>query len=162
MDKRIAMLPGSFDPPTSGHIDIINRACEIFEKVYVVIAVNDAKSYMFTSDERKSMLDDIFCNNNKIEVIVCNGLTVEFAKLYNVGVIIRGLRNVNDFIYESDLGNSYKSSCPELEIMYFAAAPEYKNLSSTDVKNSAFKGSDLYNSVPEIVKHEIVKKVVVC
>ncbi len=162
MDKSRAAFPGSFDPPTLGHIDIINRACNFFEKVYVVIAVNPIKSYMFSSDERRQMLTDIFKENKKIEVIVWDGLTVDFLKKFNVGVIVRGFRNKVDEKYERNLFSVYKASCPQLDFMLLKSDPIYEDISSTLVKEKACKGFDFNSFVPDSVNCEIVKKISVC
>lgn len=162
MDKSRAAFPGSFDPPTLGHIDIINRACSLFEKVYVVIAVNPLKSYLFSAEERKQMLSAVFEDNKKIEVIVWNGLTADFVKQFNVGVIVRGFRNDVDEKYERELCRVYKESCPQLDFLLLKADPKFKDISSTLVKESAYKGSDLSGFVPYSVNCEVLKKISVC
>jgi pantetheine-phosphate adenylyltransferase len=101
--KRIAMLPGSFDPPTNGHIDIIERSSSLFEKLYVVVADNVQKQCLFTADERMDMLKDILKAHENIEVVSYRGLVVDFAREHGVGVMVRGVRALVDFGYEFEL-----------------------------------------------------------
>ncbi len=162
MDNTVAMFPGSFDPPTSGHIDIINRACNLFRKVFVVIGVNDSKSYLFSSEERKNMLCSVFSGNEKVEVVVWYGLSVDFAKVHNIGVMIRGIRDISDCKYELDMFETNKNLFPDIDVIFLPSNPMYKTVSSSAVKKLASEFEDYSSAVPECILSELSKKLRSC
>lgn len=106
--SKVAMLPGSFDPPTNGHLDIIERSAALYEKLYVVVADNVQKNCLFTAEERMDMLKQILKDHDNIEVVIYRGLVVEFARENGVGVMIRGVRALVDFGYEFELAMTNK------------------------------------------------------
>ncbi len=151
----IAMLPGSFDPPTLGHIDIIERSSKLYDKLYVVIAENIQKKTLFTAEERKSMLSDILKNHENIEVVIYNGLIVDFAKENKIKVMIRGVRALVDFGYEFELAMTNKQLYEELEVLFMPTSPNYFLLRSSAIKELAFYGANIETMVPPIVAKKI-------
>ncbi|MCF0262159.1 MAG: pantetheine-phosphate adenylyltransferase [Sphaerochaetaceae bacterium] len=158
MNYKYAMLPGSFDPPTLGHIDIIERSAALYDKVFVVIADNINKKTLFTAQERADMLKQILSNLDNVEVCVWQGLVVDFARENNIGVIIRGVRALVDFGYEFELAETNKMLCPELEILFMPTNPKYFLLRSSGIKEMASFGADISKMVPEVVVQSINKK----
>ena len=159
MNKKIAMLPGSFDPPTLGHLDIIERSAALYDKIYVVIADNIAKKTLFTAQERKQMLEEILSGYSNIEVAIWSGLVVDFAKKLDVGVIVRGVRAMNDFGYELELAMTYKQMLPEVEVLFIPTDPKYFLIRSSSIKEMAVFGADISKMVPASVLKEVDKKV---
>ena len=159
MNSKYAMLPGSFDPPTIGHLDIIERCAALYDKVYVVIADNIAKKTLFTAQERKTMLQDILGKYTNIEVAIWQGLVVDFAKENNVGVIVRGVRAMNDFGYELELAMTYKQMLPEVEVLFIPTDPKYFLIRSSSIKEMAVFGADISKMVPESVLKAVNAKV---
>ncbi len=144
--ERIAMLPGSFDPPTNGHIDIIERSSHLFEKLYVVVADNVQKQCLFTADERMDMLKDILKEHDNIEVVSYRGLVVDFAREHGVGgVMVRGgVRALVDFGYEFELAMTNKQLNPDLEVLFMPTSPKYFQLRSSAIKEmAAYGGADI-------------------
>ena len=128
------MLPGSFDPPTNGHIDIIERSATLFEKLYVVVADNVQKMPLFTPVERMEMLRTILSDHKNIEVVSYRGLVVDFARAHGVGVMIRGVRALVDFGYEFELAMTNKQLNPDLEVLFMPTSPQYFQLRSSAIK----------------------------
>ena len=159
MNRKIAMLPGSFDPPTLGHLDIIERSAALYDKIYVVIADNIAKKTLFTAQERKQMLEDILSGYSNIEVAIWSGLVVDYAKKFDVGVIVRGVRAMNDFGYELELAMTYKQMLPEVEVLFIPTDPKYFLIRSSSIKEMAVFGADISKMVPPSVLKEVDKKV---
>jgi pantetheine-phosphate adenylyltransferase len=158
-DKHVAMLPGSFDPPTNGHIDIIERSAALYDKLYVVVADNIGKSYLFSADERKAMLEDILKGYHNIEVVTYQGLVVEFARKQRVGVMIRGVRALADFGYEFELAMTNKQINPDLEVLFMPTSPEYFMLRSSGIKEMASFGADVSKLVPTVVAEQLKKRI---
>lgn len=149
MNVRHAVFPGSFDPPTMGHIDIIERAAALFEKLYVVIAKNSGKNYLFSVNERLEMLKDVLAKYKNVEVVIWDSLVVNFAKKYDAGVIIRGVRTVTDYSYEFELAETNKQLCPNVEVLFMPTNPKYFLLRSSTVREIAVMGADISYMVPE-------------
>lgn len=139
----IAVVPGSFDPITAGHLDIIKRACDIYDKVIVGVVVNPGKRPLFTLEERVKMVKEEVAWNQSIEVDSFNGLLVEFVKMHSARVIIRGLRAVSDFEHEFQMAQLNRRLSPEIETIFMMASPEYAYLSSSIVKEIAQYGGDV-------------------
>mgnify|MGYP001281114091 CR=1 FL=1 len=158
-DQHLAMLPGSFDPPTYGHIDIIRRSARLYDKLYVVVADNRAKKYLFTAEERKEMLEEILKDYPNIEVVVFSGLVVEFARKMNIGVMIRGVRALVDFGYEFELAMTNKQINQELEVLFMPTSPAYFMLRSSGIKEMASFGADVSKLVPDIVAERLKKRI---
>lgn len=154
----IAMLPGSFDPPTLGHLDIIKRSAKLYEKLYVVVAYNIHKKTLFSADERKEMLQALLSDYKNIEVVVHSGLVIDFAKEKNIGVMIRGVRALVDFGYEFELAMTNKQLYPEIEVLFLPTSPNYFLLRSSQIKELAFYGADIETMVPPIVAKAIKER----
>lgn len=156
--SQIAVYPGSFDPITSGHVDIIHRLSEIFDQVIVLVAQSGDKAYMFTAEERAEFVQKQFSHKKNIQVDIFQGLTVDYMKKKGAKVIVRGLRAVADFEYEGTLANINKKLAPEIETFMIFSKPEFYFISSRGVKELAKNGGALTGLVPEIVIPELVKK----
>lgn len=154
----IAMLPGSFDPPTLGHIDIIERSAKMYEKLYVVVAENVQKNPLFNAEERKAMLQEILKDDKNIEVVVHNGLIIDFAKKNNIKIMIRGVRALVDFGYEFELAMTNKQLFEELEVLFMPTSPNYFLLRSSAIKELAFYGANIETMVPPIVAKKIKER----
>ncbi len=151
MRKNCAMLPGTFDPPTLGHLDIITRSAALYDELYVVIADNISKKTLFSALERKAMLEEILKDYDNIQVLCWQGLVVDFARKYDVGVMIRGVRALVDFGYEFELAETNKQLCPEVEILFMPTNPNFFLLRSSAIKEMAAFGADISSMVPQVV-----------
>ena len=156
---RTAMLPGSFDPPTVGHMDIIRRTAAQFEKLYVVVADNIAKHSLFTVEERMDMLRKSLEDYPNIIVTSYPGLMVNFAKEHGVGVMVRGVRALNDFSYEFDLAMTNKMMEPGIEVFFIPTDPKYFLIRSSQIKEMAAFGADISGMVEPHVLEMIEKKI---
>ncbi len=145
---RKAVFPGTFDPPTNGHLNLIERAARIFDVLYVVIAVNQDKKCLFTAEERQEMMTDLLRNFENVEVRPWDRLIVEFADRNEARVILRGVRALADFGYEFELAMTNKQLKPELEIMFMPTDPKYFVLRSSAIKEIALYGGDISTMVP--------------
>ncbi len=143
-----AMLPGSFDPPTNGHLNLIERASRIFEKLYIVIAVNESKRYLFSAEERYSMISKLTTPYKNVEVKLYDDLVVNFAQQNDVRVIIRGVRAFVDFGYEFELAMTNKELNPDIEIMFMPTDPKFFVLRSSAIKEIAAFHGDVSTMVP--------------
>ena len=158
MVQKIAIYPGSFDPVTNGHLDIIKRASRIFDKVIVAVLTNAAKNPAFTFDERVDMLKTATRDIENVEVKSFNGLLVDFVKQENASVIVKGLRAVSDFEYEFQMALLNEKLAPEIETMFLATSDRYCFLSSSIVKEIARHGGSLEDFVPDELIDPIYKK----
>lgn len=156
---KTAVYPGSFDPITLGHLNIIRRASRIFDKVYVCVMVNSAKKSMFTLEERMEFIRRTACRFDNVEVEHSEKLVVEYAKEKNANVIIRGLRAVSDFESEFQMAMTNSKIEPGVETMFLAAGETYTYLSSTVVKEMAKYGADLGKFVPWEIIGDIEQKI---
>ena len=158
MGREKAVFAGSFDPPTFGHLNIIERAGRVFSELHVVIAVNSEKSYLFSEDERLSLMRQLVFGKENISVHSWDSLIVEYAKKVGAGVLIRGVRNLADFSYEFDLAMMNRGLSPEIETVFLPTDPEYFILRSSAIKELARFGGDVSTMVPEIVAEALHKK----
>lgn len=149
--KNVAMLPGSFDPPTNGHIDIIERSATLYDKLFVVVADNVQKSCLFSAEERMAMLKEILKGYDNIEVVTYPGLVVQFAQEHGVGVIIRGVRALVDFGYEFELAMTNMQLNSSLQVLFMPTSPKYFMLRSSAIKEMAAYGADISPMVPPLV-----------
>ncbi len=156
--SKIAVYPGSFDPITTGHLDIIERISNIFDQVIVLVAESDQKTNLFSLEERTNFLKKITQGNSKVEVDAFQGLTVEYMKKRKAHVIVRGLRAVADFEYEGTLASMNKRLAPEIETFMIFSRPEYYFISSRGVKEVARNGGNLKGLVPDFIIPELTKK----
>lgn len=160
--SSVAMFPGSFDPVTNGHIDLIKRMSSLYEKVFVVVENNDSKCPLFSSEERKKLLLSVVKSFKNVQVEIWNGLTVEFAKINKVDVIVRGLRTSSDFEYEYEFARVNKLLYPKLDFVFLPAEPECSVIRSSTVKELASHGYDISNMVPKAVVKALSKKLGAC
>ena len=162
MSERIALYPGSFDPPTLGHFDLIHRARRIFDRVVVAIAINEAKTALFTVEERIQMLKEELNGIAGIEVTSFNGLSVEFAKKCGAQALIRGLRVVSDFEFELSLAINNQKLDPTIDTVCLMPSEPYLFLSSRQVKEIvSFGGSVSHYVSPKIeqkLRNRLLKK----
>jgi len=143
-----AVFPGSFDPPTYGHLNIVERARGIFEELYVVVAVNREKSGLFSPEERLSLLQELLAPFENVSVHLCDTLIVNFAREHGCRVLVRGVRSVPDFSYEFDLSIMNKGLDPGIETIFMPTDPKYFVLRSSAIKELAFYDGDLSAMVP--------------
>lgn len=155
---RIAVYPGSFDPVTNGHLDIIERASKLYDKLIIGVLDNSSKNPVFTVDERANMIEKVTRHLDNVEVDTFSGLLVDFASLKNAQVIVKGLRTVADFEYEFQMALLNKALNSQYETMFMMTDTKYSYISSSMVKEVAkFKG-DLTGFVPQNIISEIKKK----
>ena len=143
-----ALCPGSFDPPTNGHIDVIERAARWFDHVVVAVIANPSKQPLFSLDERKGLLRDALGHVDNVEVESFDGLLVDFATDRGLNVIVKGLRAVSDFEYELQMAQMNAALSPELDTMFVTAKPSWAFLSSSLVKQVARYGGNIEGLVP--------------
>ena len=153
-----ALIPGSFDPITLGHLNIIRRAAQIFDRVVVCVMKNSAKTYMFTVDERMGLVRKVVARFPNVEVATTTLLLAEYAKQYEGAVIVKGLRAVSDFDYEFQIALVNKKMNPELDTLFLTSSEKYTFLSSTVVKEMAAYGADLSEFAPAEIIDDIIEK----
>ncbi len=154
-----AIYPGSFDPITYGHLDIIERTANVFDKVIVGILRNQAKNPLFSERERVEMVREVTGIFPNVEVMAFNGLLVDFAKQQGATVIVRGIRAVSDLENELMMAQTNKQLSPDVETMFFAAKAQYSFLSSSSVRELAYFGGDILPFVPQIIQERITAKI---
>ena len=155
--QRIALFPGTFDPITLGHTDIINRALPLFDKLYIGIGRNASKQPMFSEGQRQSWIESIYEGNEKIEVLVYEGLTVDCCKKIGANFILRGIRYVNDFEYEKAIADMNRSIADNIETVFLTCLPQYTSVASTLVRDVLKYGGDVSKFLPEEVLQSIKK-----
>lgn len=153
-----ALYPGSFDPITLGHLNIIRRASNIFDRVVVCVMVNSEKKPMFTIEERMELVRRVTDRLPNVEVTTTNDLLAEYAKQYEGAVLVKGLRAVSDFDYELQIALINKKMNPELETVFLPASEKYTFLSSTAAKEMAAYGADLSEFVPKEIIDDVIEK----
>ena len=146
---RIGIYPGSFDPVTIGHLDIIKRSAKLVDKLVIGVLKNSKKTPVFSAEERKEMIKTVTKDIPNIEVETFNGLLVDFAKIKNADVIIRGLRAVSDFEYELQIAQLNRNLNQEVDTIFLATSVEYAYLSSSSVREIAAYQGDISSLVPE-------------
>ena len=152
---RIALFPGTFDPVTFGHLDIIERALPLFDKLYIGIGLNSNKAPMFSDSQRKRWLQEIFKDEPKIKVVAYEGLTVECCKKVKANYIVRGIRYVNDFEYEKAIADMNRSLTQNVETIFLTCLPEFTSVASTLVRDVLRNGGDVSQFLPEAVNKSI-------
>ena len=158
-DKVIALCPGSFDPVTIGHLDIITRASNMFYKVIVVVASNSSKNCSFLPQERVELIKKCIPNLTNVEVVHYSGLLADYAAEVGATAIIKGLRAMSDFEYEFQMALTNKKLNPNVETLFLTTAAENMYLSSSMVKQIALMGGDISSFVPEVIKQDIINRI---
>ena len=153
-----AIYPGSFDPVTYGHLDIIRRSCKIVDELVVGVLNNNAKMPLFSVEERVKMLKEVTKDLNNVAIAPFGGLLVEFARETGAALIIRGLRAITDFEYELQMSQTNHKLEPGVETMFLTTSIEYSYLSSTTVKEIAAFGGDISQFVPEVIGKALKEK----
>jgi pantetheine-phosphate adenylyltransferase len=155
--KRTAIYPGTFDPITNGHHDLVRRAASIFERVVVAVAANPNKAPMFSLDQRVDMARRVLVDVPHVEVMGYGGLTVDFAQQNGLSVIVRGLRAISDFEFEFQLANMSRHLSPEIESVFMTPQEQYTFISSTLVREIAVMGGNVSEFVHPLVEAELKK-----
>lgn len=155
--NRICLFPGTFDPVTMGHIDIINRAMPLFDKVVIGIGRNANKIPMFKEEQRLQWLKDIYADEPKVTAVVYEGLTVNCCKAVGANFILRGIRYVNDFEYEKAIADMNRSIDGHIETVFLTCLPQYTSVASTLVRDVLKNGGDVSQFLPKIVNKSIAK-----
>ena len=153
-----AIYPGSFDPVTFGHLDIIRRAASLVDELIVGVLNNNAKSPLFSVEERVKMLVEVTKDINNVKIVPFEGLLVDFANRMGADMVVRGLRAITDFEYELQMAQTNHKLSPSVETIFLTTSLEYSYLSSTIVKEVAVFGGDISQFVPEIVIDRIQEK----
>lgn len=148
---NIAIYPGSFDPVTKGHLDVLKNGSQIFDKVIIAVSKNSSKEPFLSVDERLQLIKDSVVSLANVEVDSFDGLTVEYAKMRGANVILRGLRAVSDFEYEMQLSQTNSALCEDIKTIFLITKPKYNFISSSTVKEIALMGGDISKFVPEAV-----------
>lgn len=154
----IAMLSGSFDPPTLGHLDIIRRSAKLYDRLFVVISENIYKKSLFSAQERKELLEALLKDLDNVEVVIHRGLVVEFARSHEITVMIRGVRALNDFGYEFELAMTNRELLPSLEVLFMPTDPKFFLLRSSAIKEIATFGGDISAMVDPLVAAKLQDK----
>jgi pantetheine-phosphate adenylyltransferase len=158
MRDASAIYPGSFDPITNGHVDIIERGLRVFDRIVIAVLKNPKKQPLFTTKERVRMIQDIFASKKEVEVRAFDGLLVDFARAQGTGVVIRGLRAISDFEYEFQMALMNRSLAPDIETFFMMPSVNYTFLSSNVVREVAGLGGSVDGLVPGLVSRKLRAK----
>jgi len=156
--EKTAIYPGSFDPVTNGHVDIVERGLNIFDKIIVAILRNPAKEALFTVEERKEMIETSLNRNSNVEIDVFDGLLVDYAKKRNAVAILRGMRAVSDFEYEFQLALMNRKLNREIQTVFLMTGLRWIFISSSIIKEAASFGGNINGMVPPIVSRKLKEK----
>lgn len=153
-----ALFPGTFDPPTLGHLDIIQRAANLYDQLYIAIANNSSKHPLFTLAEKQDLLSTITSHLKNVKIVTFSGLVAEFAKSMSVNILIRGLRNTSDFDYEYQMASS-NCLMTGIETVFLMSAPQYIPISATLIREIAKNGHRLHGFIPEAIEEMVFKHI---
>ena len=156
-----AVFPGSFDPPTLGHMDVIERASAIFDELVVIVAANRHKNYFFSAEERLGMIQEMIKSKKNVKCSIWDSLIVDYMKQEKIRVLIRGIRGMDDFSYEFDLSMMNKALNPDIETLFITTDPKYIVLRSSSIKELAYYKGDVSHMVPPLVAEALKKKFLV-
>lgn len=156
--QRIALFPGTFDPITIGHLDIINRSLPLFDKLIIGIGRNANKAPMFSEEQRLSWIREIFAGNSKVDAVIYEGLTVKCCQEVGANFILRGIRYVNDFEYEKAIADMNRSMDARIETIFLTCLPQYTSVASTLVRDVLRNGGDVLQFLPEAVVRSLKSK----
>lgn len=148
---KIALFPGSFDPITIAHVDILKRALPLFDKIVVGIGLNSSKQNFLSAEKREEMVKTIFAGNNNVDVQLYEGLTVDFCRKINAKYMVRGIRSASDFEYERAIAQINQTMMPDVETILLLSKPEYSAISSTIVRDILRNKGDISHFVPKEV-----------
>jgi pantetheine-phosphate adenylyltransferase len=154
----VALCPGSFDPPTNGHVDVVERAARYFDSIVVAVIANPSKQPLFELEERKALLAEVLAHVDNVEIASFDGLLVDFARERRLGIVVKGLRAVSDFEYELQMAQMNAALLPELDTMFVTAKPEWSFLSSSLVKEVARYGGPIEGLVPAGVAKAVTER----
>lgn len=157
--QRICLFPGTFDPITFGHLDIIERALPLFDNLVIGIGMNSSKGPMFSAEQRVEWLNKIFDKEPRIQSVIYEGLTVECCKKVGAHYILRGIRYVNDFEYEKAIADMNRSLDNEIETVFLTCLPQFTSVASTLVRDVIRNGGDVSQFVPDVVLKTLLKAV---
>lgn len=153
--KKIAIFPGSFDPITQGHVDLVRRAAPLFDKIIVAIGVNSQKKYLFSLEQRLNWLEQVFADDDNVEVGQFEGLTVNYCKEQGARYLLRGLRNASDFDYEKTISQLNYIVGDEIETIFLISRPEYSHISSTIVREIVKGKGNISSFIPAEILDEV-------
>lgn len=151
--QRICLFPGTFDPITLGHVDVIERSVSLFDKLVIGVGINASKQPMFSVEQRTGWIKEIFKHDPRIEVTGYEGLTVNFAKQIGARYILRGIRYISDFEYEKAIADMNHMLVPDIETIFLTCSPQYSTISSTIVRDVIRNHGDVSKIVPKEVKY---------
>ncbi len=157
--RTIAVYPGSFDPPTFGHLDIIDRSSRVFSRVIVAVAMNIRKNVMFPPAERRAMLRKLTRPYSNVEIDSFRGLLVDYARSKGAHVVVRGLRAISDFEYEFQMAHMNKKLAPDVDTVFMMTGERYSYISSNIVKEIAAFGGKIDDLVPAPVQEQVLRKI---
>lgn len=149
--QRICLFPGTFDPVTLGHIDIINRALPLFDKIYVGIGINSSKNPMFSAEQRMEWFNEIYQDEPKVAAVVYEGLTIQYCKEISAHFILRGIRFVSDFEYEKTIADANRTLDKSIETIFLTGEPKYTSVASTIVRDILRNGGNASPFLPQAV-----------
>jgi pantetheine-phosphate adenylyltransferase len=152
MNYKIAVFPGSFDPVTLGHVDIVRRALPLFDKIYIVAGINNNKTPLFSIEQRMEWLKATFKEEKRVIAAAHEGLTVDFCKQVEAGFILRGLRNNADYGYEKEIAQVNRELYNGIETLFLNCAPQYAHLSSSMIRELIRFRADVSHYLPEVIK----------
>lgn len=156
---NIAVFPGSFDPITNAHVDIVLRAMNLFDKIYIAVGVNTTKKGYFSHEERLEIIREVFhAHQHKVEVVQFNGLTVDFCQHVNAQYVLRGIRNAGDFEFEKAIAHNNETLAPDIESVFLISRIGLSHISSTIIREIISSGGDVRTLVPEAVAAYLKKR----
>lgn len=158
MQQRIALFPGTFDPITIGHLDIINRALPLFDKLIIGIGRNINKTPMFSDEQRINWINEIYKDNSKVSAVLYEGLTVDCCQKVGANFILRGIRYVNDFEYEKAIADMNRSLDTNIETVFLTCLPQFTSVASTLVRDVLRNGGDVMKFLPDVVARSLEQR----
>lgn len=150
--ERICLFPGTFDPITLGHVDVIHRSVPLFDKLVIGVGINASKQPMFTVEQRTNWIGEIFKDDPRVAVVGYEGLTVDYCKRIDASFILRGIRYISDFEYEKAIADMNRMLAPEIETIFLTCSPVYSTISSTLVRDVIRNGGAAHMFLPEQVR----------
>ncbi len=155
--QRICLFPGTFDPVTLGHVDIINRALPLFDKIVVGIGINTSKAPMFSAEQRLQWIREIYADEERVEGAIYEGLTIHFCEKIGAQFILRGIRYVSDFEYEKTIADANRTLDRTIETIFLTGEPKFTSVASTIVRDIIRNGGDAAPFLPEVVSRSLTK-----